>query len=48
MIVYVNLKHAEWSSDASKHPKTTAFLTAMHARPSFATLIVGEKVFFGR
>ena len=45
---FVNLEHAGWTPDAATHPKTTAFVKAMHARPAFATLIASEKTFFGR
>lgn len=44
---FVNMEHLGWRPDAGKHPKTAAFVQAMHARPSFAPLIAQEKAFFG-
>jgi glutathione S-transferase len=45
---FVNLEHAGVTVDPAKHPKTVAFLAAIHARPSFAPIIAQEKAFFGR
>jgi len=42
---FANLDHLGIRVDASKYPKTAAFVAAMHARPSFARLIAKEKAF---
>jgi hypothetical protein len=34
--------------DRGTHPRTAAFIEAIHARPSFARLIAKEKAFFAR
>jgi glutathione S-transferase len=42
---FVNLEHVGVRPDASKYPKTAAFVKAVLARPSFAGLIAKEKAF---
>jgi len=45
---FVNMEHLGIRPDAGKYPKTAAFVQAMLARPSFAALIVKEKLFLSR
>ena len=45
---FVNLSHCDIAPDGAIYPKLSAFLTAMHARPSFATWIAREKKMLGR
>jgi len=45
---FVNMLHLGLLPSASKHPKLVAFIEKMHARPSFAGWIEGEKRFFAR
>jgi glutathione S-transferase len=45
---FVNLAHCDIRPDSSTHPKTHAFVEAILARPSFATMVEAEKRFFGR
>lgn len=45
---FVNMMHLGLLPDAAKYPKLAAFIAKMHARPSFAGWIEGEKRFFGR
>jgi glutathione S-transferase len=45
---FVNMQHLGSRPDAMKYPKTAAFVQAMLARPSFAALIVKEKIFLSR
>jgi len=40
--IFVNLLHARVAYDADTYPKTRAWVQAMHARPSFATIIARE------
>ncbi len=40
---FVNYEHAGIKIDAAKYPKTTAWVSAMHARPSFAVMMAKEK-----
>lgn len=44
---FVNLAHCDIAPDAATYPKLAAFVTAMHARPSFATWIVRERKMLG-
>ena len=44
---FVNLAHCDIAPDAATYPKLTAFLTAMHARPSFADWIRRERKMLG-
>ena len=44
---FVNLAHCDIGPDAATHPKLSAFLTAMHARPSFAPWIGRERKMLG-
>ncbi len=44
---FVNLAHCGIAPDGATYPKLSAFLTAMHARPSFATWISREKKMLG-
>ena len=44
---FVNLAHCNIGPDAATHPKLSAFLTAMHARPSFAPWIGRERKMLG-
>ena len=45
---FVNLMHLGLLPKADTHPKLVAFIEKMHARPSFARWIEGEKRFFSR
>jgi glutathione S-transferase len=45
---FVNMEHLGIWPDAGKYPKTAAFVQAMLTRPSFAALIVKEKLFLSR
>jgi glutathione S-transferase len=45
---FVNIQHLGVGVDRGKHPRTAAFLEAIHARPSFAPLIAKEKAFLAR
>ena len=40
---FVNVEHAGCPVDRAKYPKLCAYLAAIHARPSFARMIAGEK-----
>lgn len=42
---FVNCGHAGVPLDAATHPKLTAYVAAIHARPSFAAMIAGEQAF---
>lgn len=42
---FANLEHAGFKLDAAAYPKTAAFVAAMFARPSFASLLAGERRF---
>ncbi|HZZ86808.1 MAG TPA: glutathione S-transferase family protein [Caulobacteraceae bacterium] len=44
---FVNFAHADVKIDAATYPKLTQYLAAMHARPSFAGMIAGEKAMMG-
>lgn len=44
---FVNLMHCGIGVDTGKHPKLAGFVEKMHARPSFAGWIAGERKFFG-
>lgn len=44
---FVNLMHCGIGVDAGKHPKLAGFVEKMHARPSFAPWIAGERKFLG-
>ncbi len=44
---FVNLRHAGARVDAARWPKLAAYVTRMHARPSFARLIPEEAGFLG-
>lgn len=44
---FVNLLHCGIKPDASKYPKLSAYLTMMHARPSFAATIAREAKIVG-
>jgi glutathione S-transferase len=45
---FVNFAHCGITVDASTHPKTAAYVAAIHARPSFAPLIAQETAFLSR
>lgn len=45
--VFVNLAHVGLHPDATTHPKLAAFVTTMHARPSFAPWIARERKMLG-
>ena len=45
---FVNMMHCGLLPAAAQHPKLCAFIAKMHARPSFAGWIEGEKKFFSR
>jgi glutathione S-transferase len=45
---FVNFAHCGIMVDAARHPKTTAYVEAILARPSFAPLIAQEKQFLAR
>ena len=40
---FVNLEHAGCPVDRDKYPRLCGYLSAIHARPSFARMIAGEK-----
>ncbi|HEY7900951.1 MAG TPA: glutathione S-transferase family protein [Caulobacteraceae bacterium] len=42
---FVNFAHAGVALDAKRHPKTQAYVTAILARPSFASMVEGETRF---
>lgn len=42
---FVNLDHLGVRPDPARHPKTTAYIQAILARPSFATMVAQEKAF---
>lgn len=42
---FVNMEHVGFTVDSKTHPKTAAYLKAIHARPSFAGMIAQEKAF---
>ncbi len=44
---FVNLEHAGFAIDAAAYPRLTAYLTAIHARPSFADWIRRERKMLG-
>jgi glutathione S-transferase len=44
---FVNAAHAGYTPDAAAYPKLTAYLTNLHARPSFADWIRREKKMLG-
>ena len=44
---FVNLAHCNIGPDAATHPKLSAFLIAMHSRPSFAPWIGRERKMLG-
>lgn len=44
---FVNAEHAGVKPDGGKYPKLTAWIAAMHARPSFATWIGRERKMLG-
>ena len=44
---FVNLAHCDIGPNAATHPKLSAFLTAIHARPSFAPWIGRERKMLG-
>lgn len=45
---FVNMSHLGVGIDGAGHPRTAAYIAAMHARPSFARLIAKEKAFLAR
>ena len=45
---FVNLLHVGITPNAATHPKLAAFVEKMHARPSFAGWIAGEKKVLAR
>jgi glutathione S-transferase len=45
---FVNLRHAGFPPDAARFPKLAAFVTRMHARPSFKACIEEERPVFGK
>jgi glutathione S-transferase len=45
---FVNLEHLGVDVDWGTHPRTAAFIEAIHARPSFARRTAKEKAFFAR
>jgi glutathione S-transferase len=40
---FANLSHAGCPIDAAKHPKSAAYIEAILARPSYASIIAGER-----
>ena len=45
---FVNLDHCGISADASRHPRTAAYVEKILTRPSFAPMVAQEKQFFAR
>jgi glutathione S-transferase len=45
---FVNMGHMDWAADAKTHPKTSAYVAKILARPSFAGWVAKEKAFMGR
>lgn len=45
---FVNFAHAGMTVDAARYPKLTAYIAAMHARPSFAPWIDADRQFLAR
>ena len=45
---FVNLRHGRSPVDAQSYPRLTAYLAAIHARPSFAALIGKDDAFLER
>jgi len=45
---FVNMDHAGIELDWASHPKTTAYINAILARPSFAPIVAREKAFLAR
>jgi glutathione S-transferase len=45
---FVNLSYSGITVNAATHPRTTAFVDKILARPSFATLLAQEKAFLSR
>jgi glutathione S-transferase len=45
---FVNMSHLGVGIDGAGHPRTAAYIAAIHARPSFARLIAKEKAFLAR
>lgn len=44
---FVNFAHAGVIIDAARYPKVARYIQAIHARPSFASLIAQERAFLG-
>ena len=44
---FVNFAHADVIIDAARYPKVARYIQAIHARPSFASLIAQERAFLG-
>ncbi len=45
---FVNLRHAHSPVDPAVYPRLTAYLEAIHARPSFAALIAKDEALLDR
>jgi len=45
---WINLAHVGIGIDSATHPRSTAYIGAILARPSFATLVAKEKSFLAR
>ena len=44
---FVNLMHLGWNPSAATHPKVTAYVARMLARPSYAPWVAQEKAQLG-
>lgn len=44
---FVNFAHAGVNIDPARYPKVSRYIQAIHARPSFASLIAQERAFLG-
>jgi len=44
--VFVNLSHLQWKPNAERHPRATAYVQKVLARPSYAKWVEAEKAMF--
>jgi glutathione S-transferase len=43
---FVNLSHLQWKADEARHPRATAYVQKILARPSYAKWVEQERAFF--